>query len=77
MEHDKSCAGSDLFCTLAYKAFADEGCVNKTSYDGLRTKSKHFPTGVLLQAYSFFEVCELTYKENRNLSLVSREKAVC
>lgn len=51
MEHDKSCAGSDLFCTLAYKAFADEGCVNKTSYDGLRTKSKHFPTGVLLQAY--------------------------
>lgn len=23
MEHDKPCAGSDLFCILAYKAFAD------------------------------------------------------
>lgn len=23
MEHDKPCAGSDLFCVLAYKAFAD------------------------------------------------------
>ena len=23
MEHDKPCAGSDLFCTLAYKAFVD------------------------------------------------------
>lgn len=23
MEHDKPCAGSDLFCILVYKAFAD------------------------------------------------------
>jgi hypothetical protein len=23
MEHDRPCVGSDLFCTLMYKAFAD------------------------------------------------------